>query len=161
VSKIFVFRVVRRNAAIFAAWDVFSISSLVAQAEYVQGGFVQERTVRGNNIRRVVRQGTRLDYVSLPILMKLQYPSLASGPYLIGGPRLNILIYRSAEIGLHNYLGEQTVDGVIGLGIVSNRLWRFPLLVEARYNFDFTEIRKYNTVQAKKNSFDVWLGMMF
>jgi hypothetical protein len=146
--------------------------------EYAQRGFKEKQFVTSENSPEpidVVRASTRLDYISLPILLKLQYPSLVAGPYLLLGPRMDFLVNREpgkfefmggsfqiiGESGLHNVFDGQAFGGTVGLGLTADKLLPLPLLVEARYNFDFTDNSKSSLFQGKVNSFDVWLGIEF
>jgi hypothetical protein len=164
------------NAALFLEWSRSSVISLVTQVEYAQRGFNEKQLVTGEYGPEpidFVRADTRLDYISLPILLKLQYPSLAAGPYLLLGPRADFLIHREPgkfkisgdgfqiiwESGLPNAFDEQALGGTAGLGLAADKLLHLPLLVEARYNFDFTDNSKSPAFRGKNNSFDVWLGI--
>jgi hypothetical protein len=161
------------NAAFFLEWGGSSVISAITQVEYVQRGFKEEHEVTGENgpePLQVVRANTRLDYVSLPILIKLQPPGLASAPYLILGPRVDFLVNREAgkfefQIGTFESpwskgFEDRAFGSVIGLGFSADKLLRLPLLVETRYNFDFTNNADLTELgRAKSNSFDVWLGI--
>lgn len=164
------------NAAFFLEWGRASVISLVTQMEYAQRGFriKQEVTFEyGPEPIDFVRANTRLDYISFPILLKLQYPSLAVGPYLLLGPRADFLVHRAPgkfkisvgnyqliwESDLHKAFAEQVVGGTTGLGLATDKILHLPLLVEARYNFDFTDNSKLLASQGKNNSFDIWLGV--
>lgn len=164
------------NAAFFLEWGRASVISLVTQMEYAQRGFGVKQEVTGEYGPEpidFVRANTRLDYISLPILLKLQYPSLAAGPYLLLGPRVDFLVHREPgkfkisgdgfqiiwESDLHKAFADQALGGTAGLGLAADKLLRLPLLVEARYNFDFTDSNKLPVSQGKNNSFDVWLGI--
>jgi len=164
------------NAAFFLEWGRSSVISLVTQVEYSQRGFKEKQFVTGENSPEpidVVYATTRLDYISLPILLKLQYPSLAAGPYLLLGPRADFLVHREpgkyefaggvfqiiGESGLHKAFDDQAFGGTVGLGFVPDKLLPLPLLVEARYNFDFTDNSKLPVLRGRNNSFDVWLGI--
>ncbi len=161
------------NAAFFVEWGNFSVFSFITQVEYAQRGFAEEQIITGENSPEplgAIQASTRLDYISLPILLKLQYPRLAAVPYLLFGPRVDFLVNREAgkfefqmgtfESPLGKGFEERAFGGVIGLGFSADKLLHLPLLVEARYNFDFTNNADLTMLgQAKSNSFDFWLGI--
>ena len=160
------------NAAAFLEWGNFSIFSLITQAEYAQRGFIAIEAYDAEPVKQV-RYDTRLDFVSLPVLLKLRNKKMQAAPYVLLGPRWDFMIScrtsRSAsgydpnivkaieeknDCFLGKYNDNQAIGGVIGLGIDMNKV--VPLLLEGRYNFDFTEIE-----YTKRKSFDVWLGIKF
>ncbi|MGH7601381.1 MAG: porin family protein [bacterium] len=166
------------NAALFIEWGGSSFYSLVTQVEYAQRGFAEEQEITGENNPEPlgkVRASTRLDYISLPILLKLQYRKLAISPYLIAGPRVDFLVNRevgefdfvignskvSVESELSKIVDDRALGGTVGLGFNAQKFLPLPLLVEGRYNFDFTDNSKSPPLQGKNNSFDVWLGIEF
>jgi hypothetical protein len=173
VQSAFEFDTERRtgaNAALFLEWGASSAISLVTQVEYAQRGFVEEQAVTGEDSPepiQIVQANTRLDYISLPILLKLQY---SPGPYFVLGPRVDFLVNRVAgvfEFSIGNFesplsqgFDDRALGGTIGLGFSADKLLRLPLPIETRYNFDFTNSADNQTLgQAKINSFDVWLGI--
>jgi hypothetical protein len=166
------------HAALFVEWGGSSAFSLVTQVEYAQRGFAEEQEITGENGPEPlgkVRASTRLDYISLPLLLKLQYRKSAISPYLIAGPRVDFLVNREAGefdfvIGnskvtlaseLNEIFDDRDLGGTIGLGFNAQKFLPLPLLVEGRYNFDFTDNGKLPPLQGKNNSFDLWLGIEF
>ncbi|RIK72006.1 hypothetical protein DCC62_20845 [candidate division KSB1 bacterium] len=165
------------NAALFGELGVSSVMSVVAQVEYAQYGYIEEATrTLGTNpgATQTARGTTRLDYVSVPVMVKLQS---SPGPYLAFGPRIDWLVNRSPGViefkhdgitdtgvsGWPELLKETTYGGVVGLGVAANKIWKIPVIVEARYNFDFTDNIDDDMIplRAKKNVFDVWVGIEF
>jgi hypothetical protein len=164
------------NAAFFVEWGSLPVISLITQVEYAQRGFAEEQVITGPNGPEplgLMRASTRLDYISLPILLKLQFPKLAISPYLLAGPRADFLVNREAgkfefvnddsqvsvKSELNEFIDDRAWGGTVGLGFDAQKLLPLPLLVEARYNFDFTDNSKAPLLQGKNNSFDIWLGI--
>jgi hypothetical protein len=103
-------------------------------------------------------------------MIKLQYPRLVAGPYLIFGPKADWLVHRSAgkfefpiatiESSLYKVFADQALSGTVGLGFAADTLLHLPLLVETRYNFVLTDNTDLKTIsKAQNQSFDLWLGI--
>lgn len=161
------------HAAFFLEWGKSSLISLITQVEYAQRGFVEEQIITGQTSPEplgVVRANTRLDYISLPMMIKLQYPRLVAGPYLVFGPKADWLVHHAAgkfefsiatiESSLYKVFADQALSGTVGLGLAADKLLHLPLLVEARYNFVLTDNTDLKTIsKAPNQSFDIWLGI--
>jgi hypothetical protein len=159
------------NAALFVEGLKLSFVSVLAQVEYAQRGFVEEQQETGLNGENldIVRASSRLDYVSLPVLIKLQ-PSVKSvSPFVIFGPRFDFLVnreagkYRFTSVTIASSSSELFNDhafgGTVGVGLAASKFWAVPVFVEVRYNFDFTDNIDLETLRAKNNAVDVWLGI--
>jgi hypothetical protein len=162
------------QAALFAEWLKMSVVSIVTQVEYAQRGYAEELPVTGENSPEpvdVLNLKTRLDYVSVPILLKLQTSNAGIKPYALAGPRFDFLVNRKPdyyeggqldlEVALADFFNDRAVGGTVGLGM-TGKAFSLPLLVEARYNFDFNDNADSNQfLEVKNNAFDVWLGFTF
>lgn len=177
VRTTFQYRTERRtgvHAAFFLEWGKSSLISLITQVEYAQRGFIEEQIITGKTSPEplgVVRANTRLDYISLPMMIKLQYPRLVAGPYLVFGPKADWLINHVAgkfefpiatiESSLYKVFADQALSGTVGLGFAADKLLHLPLLIETRYNFVLTDNTDLKTIsKAQNQAFDIWLGIM-
>lgn len=157
------------DAAFFFEWGKSPVLSVITQAEYVQRGFIQEQDEGSPVPKGILRSSARLDYVSVPVMIKLQLPSLMSGPYVVFGPRADFLVNRAGgrftggdlKSALHEVFEDRAFGGTVGLGFDTEKLARLPLLVEARYDFDFTENSGPTLWRAKNKAFDFYLGIKF
>jgi Outer membrane protein beta-barrel domain len=161
------------HAAFFLEWGKSSLISLITQVEYAQRGFVEEQMIISEISPEplgVVRANTRLDYISLPLMIKLQYPRLVAGPYLVFGPKVDWLVHHVAgkfefpratfESSLYKVFADRAVSGTVGLGFAADKLLHLPVLLEARYNFVLTDNTDLKTIsKAQNQSFDLWLGI--
>jgi hypothetical protein len=160
------------HAAFFLEWGRSSLISLITQVEYAQRGFAEEQTMTDElgQEKGVVCAKTRLDYVSVPIIIKLQYPRLVAGPYLVFGPKVDWLVHRTAgkfefpiatiESSLYKVFADQALSTTVGLGFAAEKLLHLPLLIETRYNFVLTDNTDVKTIsKAQNQSFDIWLGI--
>jgi len=169
----------RRNSyhvALFIEYCNYSFFSLVSQIEYAQKGFIEKQveTNESGQFIQNVKAKTRLDYFSIPLLVKIKYSKIKLNPYIIFGPRFDYLvnkkkgIFKFTEIDFESQFAEylnlnKTVfGGSIGIGFSLPRISLLKSFLEFRYNHDFTDsffIIKENTV--KNKSFDLWLGISF
>ncbi len=166
------------HAAFFLEWGKSSLISLITQMEYAQRGFIEEQIITGKTSPEplgVARANTRLDYISLPIMIMLQYPRLVAGPYLIFGPKVDWLVHHVAgkfdvpfevpiattESSLYKVFADRAVSGTVGLGFAAEKLLHLPLLLETRFNFVLTDNTDLRTIsKAQNQAFDIWLGIM-
>lgn len=172
------------QAALFAEWFNAPSFSLVTQVEYVQRGFSEEQFITTENSPEPVakaKANSRLDYVSLPLLVKLRLPEVNSGPYLVVGPRVDFLVNRvagefdfppyvnqfgllvkeSATSGWGDFYNDHNLGGTAGVGFASGKFAGATLQLEVRYNFDFTDQAEFELLDAKNHAFDLWLGVAF
>lgn len=78
----------------------------------------------------------RIDYVSIPLLAKLKIPLTSLTPYILVGPRFDILISREPD-GLDavvNNFDKMDYGLTVGAGIELDSLFPFGILAEFRYN---------------------------
>jgi hypothetical protein len=154
------------NAGIFIENVIESYYSIRGQLEYSQRGMGIEL------VRTTVNspEGTdkyidyhRVDYLSLPILIKISYPTKSVQPFLIVGPRIDYLIgYNSIGFQpVYDHLKTVVIGSSIGVGIESTTLLQSDLMLELRYNFDHTDAYNTELLNVRNNSFDLWLGVCF
>lgn len=91
----------------------------------------------------------RIDYLSLVATVKFKKPAGPVGVYVLGGPRLDLKVSTSSddespamEAVLDSY--KSTVTGLtIGLGVERSFGAIGPVVVEARYDHDFSEAARH------------------
>ena len=61
------------NVALFAEWLENPFFSVITQVEYAQRGFIEEQieSVESSMIIQKVEANTRLDYLSIPVMLKV------------------------------------------------------------------------------------------
>jgi hypothetical protein len=156
------------NAAVFAEWLDLSWFSVVTQLEYVQRGMEMEFVVttaespEGIGTRRVAG---RVNYLSLPILAKVEIPLGEVSPYVLAGPRLDYLISYRSDDGLFDALYKQfrkTLLGAsFGAGLAARGDLPVTILLEARYNIDLQNSYATPFYTTVNKAFDVWVGIGF
>ena len=167
----FAFRRNGFNIALFYEIRMFKFLSLIPQLEYAQKGFVEkqvETNEAGEIIQEEVEANTRLDYLSIPLMVKFKYPDIKPEPYLVFGPRFDYLINRRNGVfhftqvdfksQFADYLDEFVFGGSFGAGFRLAKIDRLNTFLEFRYNFDVSDsFSKIEKIAAKNNSYDVVL----
>jgi len=156
------------NVGAFAEWFDVPLFSLVTQVEYTQRGMGQDFIVTGPSGPNPIGVKTlysRLDYVSVPILGKLRFPSGPVSPYIVAGPRADFLVGYKSDEGAFNSVYDKfkktSFGGSAGIGIQIESLLPIAVLAEARYNFDFADSYETDLLKVRNSAFDFWLGVAF
>lgn len=171
--------------SLYAEWlDVpfFSVFSVVTEAGYVQRGFTETMELRDPDgaPAGTAERTSRLDYVTTAALGTMSVPVLGGRPYLIAGPRLDVLVNRAPgafEFGASEVEGifedvileselaesfESPAFGVtVGAGVALPRVLPARLSLEARYDRDITDSTSAVPAETRNNAFTVTLGVGF
>lgn len=147
----------------FMEWLGTSPLSIVTEAGYAQRGFATEQEGRDaqNNPTGTFRFEDRFDYLSLAAHAKVRWPSAPLAPYVLGGPRLDILLGGDpdGEGSLASSYSSTAVGGTFGAGVEISRNLPVALFAEIRYSFDVTNSLPDVPRDAYNNAFDVILGL--
>ena len=154
--------------AAYAEWLNLSALSVVTQLEYTQRGVGWElKTLRvgPRGFEQISSQVSyaRVDFISLPILIKLRLPVGSIQPFLLAGPRIDHLLgYTSADWSLidpYSSFDQNVLGGSVGGGVESVELLPVDVVMEFRYNHDFVNSYENPVLTVRKNAFDFWLGV--
>jgi hypothetical protein len=161
------------NVAVYAEWLNLPFLSLITQIEYAQRG-VGIPYLRITTYDRMINVATtdnspvsynRLDYISIPVLVKLSLPEKVLSPYIVCGPRCDFLLAYKED---HDFLSSTydkfkkvLLGGSAGFGLELNSVLPVGMVLEARYNFDLSDSFRSTYLNVRNNSFDVWLGVVF
>ena len=155
------------NAAIYAEWLNVPFFSVVTQIEYAQRGMAQQIAITGDSpeIIRMETRYNRLDYVSLPIFLKVSVPTEVVSPYVLLGPRVDLLLsYRDEFVigrSIYADFKKMTWGGEAGVGLEFNKLLPGSVCLEFRYNVDFMNSYDTDVLKVRNNAYDIWLGVAF
>lgn len=160
------FDTVRRygvSALAFAEWLDLPFLSVVTEAGYVQRGYATETEGRdlNNNPIGTIRSDTRFDYLSFAAHAKLRAPGGVVAPYVIGGPRLDVLLGGSpgGEGSIVSYYSPTAFGITAGVGAETTELLPVVVFGEIRYNVDFTNSLPDVPRDMYNNAFDVLVGV--
>lgn len=163
---------VRRVGFSFAAyveWLSLPVFSVVTQLEYNQRGVGEKLYVARfgpSGLQPIETQifYSRLDYLSVPIFARAEFPLGSVRPYVGIGPRFDFLLgYQAGSKLLFSTFYDDFTKSVFGgsalAGIVVDNVLPFAVTIEGRYNHDFTNSISNQVIRVKNNAFDVWLGV--
>jgi hypothetical protein len=151
--------------ALYAEWFNVPFISIISQMEYTQRGIGEEiaiTTTSPTPIRTEVRD-KRLDYLSIPILAKASIPFGIITPYILIGPRVDILLGYHDEFivgtSIYQDFKKTMFGGTVGAGLGLANLLPTTISVELRYNFDFSDSYDTSLLKVHNNAYDVWVGI--
>ena len=152
------------NIAFFAEWLDIAYFSVISQIEYAQRGMATDFNYTTNDptVIEKVRNYNRTDYLSMPLLAKLTILRGSINPYVCVGPRIDILLGYKSDDGIFNAVYDNfkktSLGGSGSVGVEIIDILAIKLILEARYNLDFTDSYAAYTLRVRNNSFDLWLG---
>ncbi len=157
------------DAGVFFEPVSLSLLSVSAELHYIQKGFYQRTLIttayqpEGNGSYWTNR--TRLDYLSIPVLAKLRLPARSFSPYLLAGPRLDVLVGRAAhEPGLDSVYGElrrTDLGASFGVGVELASPALPGILAELRWSPSFTRAFNNGLLVVRNRSFEILAGVRF
>jgi hypothetical protein len=139
--------------------------SLVAEVQYTQKGMSFSLPVTTESqpfgTGQFMTLSPRVDYLSFPLLAKLRllFPILT--PYIIAGPRADLLVYKKGD-GFDAVIDEfksTDVGATVGVGVEVNTPLPVGLLAEVRYNASLTDSFKNEFLTVRNRSFDFLVGL--
>jgi len=146
-----------------------SITNLLIEASYIQKGmkpvisniYVEETFNSSDD----TDFSYRVDYLSLPALIKYSFSLTKPSPYIILGPRVDIFLGYKSKHYLFDSIYEdfKSIDfgGAIGLGYEFNHFLSQTFLLEIRFSPTFTNSYKTDLLKVKNRSFEFLTGIKF
>ena len=153
---------------VFSEWFSTRYFSLTTEVDYTQGGSLQPYyTVIEPPVYAWTYLNDRVDYLSVLISPKLTLPLSPVAPYIFAGPRVDFqLSYHREDFGglpidfpMYERFKKVLLGATLGAGIYLRRTLPLPLLVEIRYDPDFTTPYKDAFLSIHSNAFDVLIGL--
>lgn len=108
---------------------------------------------------KAMKFNNRVDYLSVPLLIKITFKTKHINPYFVTGPRFDFfLAYESKSFGvLYDKFKDMDVGGTVGVGAESNAKPQGALF-EFRYSPDFSNAYKTDLLRVKNHSFEILFG---
>jgi hypothetical protein len=155
------------NAGLYIEWFNLPIVSFVTQIEYRQVGvgdkYIATNT-SGEEMAATIDYG-KVNYVSMPLLLKATLPSAIVNPYIVIGPRIDHLLNYSSDHDIFDPIYERfekTIYGSsFGIGLETKYILPVTTLLEFRYDIDFTDSYSDEYLKVKNNSYEFCLGIGF
>jgi hypothetical protein len=137
--------------------------SMAAEVQYTQKGFATTMSVTTpyNPEGYLTTLRPRIDYLSLPILLKIRIPVQPVCPYVVAGPRMDVLIARSGDYAEEFFRGFRTTEfgATVGVGVEVSSLLPAALLAECRYNAALQHSYTARHLTVDNRTFDLLIGV--
>jgi len=149
----------------YVEWFNVPYLSLLTEVHYVQKGMsykvVEVTYNQPTGTGRYITFRPRVDYVSVPVLVKIQLRVSRFEPYFLLGPRFDFLVNRNDEAtGLvYDDFNESDIGGTFGVGFELLRLLPVGLLTEFRFSPSFNRSFRGEFLEVKNKSFELLLGV--
>ena len=141
----------------YIEWPWRRYSKILLELHYVQRGMKEEwleTTPQGTGLR-TVKFNNRVDYLSVPILVKVGVPSGSYRPFLALGPRIDVLLYSDSPIWQEVYDDLEKVDVGADVAVGLDTRW---ISIETRYNYSLASTIGWARLSVTNKSFEVLLG---
>jgi hypothetical protein len=150
----------------FVEWLDISTVSIVSELHYVQKGFKDEIIVttaaspEGVGTKELT---PRIDYLSIPILVKLRMDLPSFSPYILGGPRYDILITTKPEgyDVVLNYLRKSDMGITFGGGFECSIIPDVLLGLEYRYSMSLVDVYSTEVLKVRNRSMELLVFVDF
>lgn len=152
---------------LFAEFADHNYFGLGAEVAFTQKGMQDKQPVTTSSPEPTgafIISDNGLDYLSFNLYGKLQAGRKSVRPYVLAGPRLDVLLNKRVAPFYDEVYAElkNTVPGFsVGGGLEFDTRAGFSVLAEARYNRDFSPSLVLDTLTIKNKSLDVRLGLKF
>lgn len=132
------------------------VYSLDIEFEYAQRGYTdkQVRTGGSGEFLGIMKAVTRLDYFSVPLLLRISVPTFKTvQPYVITGPSFEFRFNRKK--GVWDYLLEDTLSDqfrrsslsvTVGVGAELPDLFATTIRIEVRHSFSVTDVLRSDSL---------------
>lgn len=144
--------------------DISSLSVLV-ELQYSQKGMSETIPITSisqpEGTGQFITKSPRVDYLSIPVLVKARFSTPVIVPYLIAGPRLDFLLSKKGD-GFDEVIDKfrtSELGATVGVGMEVASLLSISLLAEFRYNASFNDAFNNNLLTVKNRSLDFLLGV--
>jgi opacity protein-like surface antigen len=153
----------------FLEYPVNRYFSLVPEFRYVPVGvkysivYVQESGYVGGPVSETRK--TRVDYLSVPLMIKARLPMKKFTPYVIAGPRVDFQLGTGADSRdfsqLYDQFDQITAGFTFGGGVQFKLSPRYNLLVEASYSPDVTKVYETDLLNIRNHTLSIVTGVTF
>ncbi len=153
------------NAGIYIEMINQSSASLLMEVHYLQKGFgmsLPEGTPSfPEGAGEPLTYSARLDYLSIPIMVKARYDLPTITPYILGGVRFEFLVGKNGDGDVVGVIYDQAKSTGIGASLgggVEVPISNIILLVEVTYSPNFDEVYSGENLHVSNQSMELLLG---
>ncbi|MFH1372540.1 MAG: porin family protein [bacterium] len=150
---------------VFGEWPILPALSVVAELQYVPKGHkisfqVPDYSRIPNS--RLLSVTARVDYISLPLLLRVSVPEGRARTYLFAGPRFDIKVGHAESMGfevLYRDFKPTIWGGSIGVGQTLPVSTGIAALIEFHYHYDFDEAYRTHLLVVKNTAWAILVGV--
>jgi hypothetical protein len=139
--------------------------SVLVESQYTQKGMSFSAPVateqNPDGTGEFITLRPRVDYLSTPILAKVRLETPLITPYLLAGPRYDVLLARHGE-GFQAVIDKfksSELGATIGGGAEFGSLLPLDVLIELRYNMSLQAAYNTNFLKVRNQTLDLMLGV--
>jgi opacity protein-like surface antigen len=150
----------------FVEWLNIPTVSIVSELHYVQKGFKEEvnvTTAASPDVVGTKELTPRVDYLSIPLLVKCRMDLPSFSPYVIVGPRYDVLITTKPE-GFDvvlNHLRKSDIGITFGGGFECSIMPEVLLGMEYRYSMSLDDVYSTEVLKVRNRSMEFLLFVGF
>jgi hypothetical protein len=139
--------------------------SLLVEAQYAQKGMSWSGLVataqNPDGTGQFITKRPRVDFLSIPILAKMRFGMPLVTPYLIAGPRYDLLLTRHGEgfQAVIDRFKSSELGATFGVGAELAAVLPFDVLIEFRYNASLQDAYDGNSLKVRNRTIDMMLGV--
>jgi len=155
------------DVGIFLEWLDVPYISVLTELHYIQKGAECTSNVMLTTPSRPDGIGysftPRLDYLSIPLLMKLRYDLPILSLYLLAGPRIDIFLSKHGDEWplISEVYQKENLGGSFGIGFETFSLVPFTIGIEFRYSPNFQNSYSANYLKVYNQSMEFLLVVGF
>jgi opacity protein-like surface antigen len=141
--------------------------SALIELQYTQKGMTESIPIttesQPDGTGEFITKRPRVDYLSIPILVKARFSTPVIVPYLVAGPRFDILLSMKGDgfdVVVDKFKTSE-FGATLGFGVEVTFWHPIGVLAEFRYNPSFGDAFSSNFLRVKNRSLDFLLGARF
>jgi hypothetical protein len=159
------------DAGVFVEWLDIPLLSVVTEIHYIQK--ISDITTNvmltkvANNPQGYIDEGyaftPRLNYLSIPLLIKVRYDLPILSIYLLAGPRIDFFLSEQGDelaVSSNDYQKEN-IGGTFGMGFATLSIERFNIGVEFRYSPNYQKSYSSDYLSIDNQSMEFLLVLCF
>jgi hypothetical protein len=151
------------GAGVFVEWLKLPLVGVTTEVLYVQKGMkvtAVKTTANDPSGVGTIEVNNRVSYLSIPVLAKLKFGGMLIAPYVVAGPRFDVLLsYDSEEKVVYDNFKSTVVGGDIGVGGEFSFILPVALSAELRYSTDFDNSYESDLLKVNNKAFLLLLGL--
>jgi hypothetical protein len=151
------------DVAGFIEWLDIPFFSLLTEVHYIRKGSDVTTNIKVTTIANPSWNGqflsysTKVNYLSVPILVKLRMSGPLLTSYIIAGPRFDYYLSGNGDNLLMNDFKKINIGGTLGVGIESTSILPIQMGLEFRYSPDFQDCFSSSVITIKNRSMEFLL----